>query len=107
MDAPTSLHKITIFAQLLKKLENKADALQVKIIKAAREEHLRLMLLNRYPLRLPQMPATMPAPVQELGKLLPEVKRIIETTADEQAAIDEVMNMLEYWHSLAQIHPGQ
>ena len=53
------------------------------------------------------MPATMPAAVQELGKLLPEVKRIIETTADEQAAIDEVMNMLEYWHSLAQIHPGQ
>ena len=47
MDAPTSLHKITIFAQLLKKLENKADALQVKIIKAAREEHLRLMLLSR------------------------------------------------------------
>ena len=81
MDAPTTLlHKLNVFAQLLKELGNKADALQVKIIKTASEEDLRLMLLSRYPLRLTQMPAITPALTQELEKLLPEVKRIIERT---------------------------
>ena len=62
----------------LKELENKADALLVKVIKAAIEEHPRLVLLNRFPLRLTQMPVTTPTLVQKFENLLPEVKRVIE-----------------------------
>ena len=78
MDAPTSLHKITSFYQLLNKLKNKTEALQFKIIKAAGEDDLRLMLLNRYPLKLIEMPETMTSLVDEVERLLPDIKKIIE-----------------------------
>ena len=78
MDAPTSLHKITSFYQLLNRLKNKTEALQFKIIKAAGEDDLRLMLLNRYPLKLTEMPETMASLVNEVERLLPDIKKIIE-----------------------------
>ena len=82
MDAPTSLHKITSFYQLLNRLKNKTEALQFKIIKAAGEDDLRLMLLNRYPLKLTEMPETMASLVDEVERLLPDIKKIIERAND-------------------------
>ena len=82
MDAPTSLHKITSFYQILNKLINKTEALQFKIIKAAGEDDLRLMLLNRYPLKLTEMPETMASLVDEVERLLPDIKKIIERAND-------------------------
>ena len=51
---------------------------QNKVIKAAGEDDLRHMLLNRYPLRLNAMPDTMAGVIRELEALLPDIKRIIE-----------------------------
>ena len=51
---------------------------QNTVIKAAGEEGLRYMLLNRYPLRLNAMPDTMAGIIRELETLLPDIKRIIE-----------------------------
>ena len=78
MNTPTNLHKLTVFSQLLDDLRAHTLSAQNKIIKAAGEEDLRLMLPNRYPLRLNEMPDTMSALVREVERLLPDIKRIIE-----------------------------
>ena len=79
MDTPTSLHKLTVLSQLVDELRNHTLAAQNKIIKAAGEEDLRYMLLNRYPLRLNAVPDTMAGVIRELETLLPDIKRIMET----------------------------
>ena len=33
MDAPTNLHQLTVFSQLLKELQKKTEAVQIKISK--------------------------------------------------------------------------
>ena len=78
MNTPTNLHKLTVFSQILYELHNQTLAVQIKIIKSAGDEDLRLMLLNRYPLRLNEMPDTMAALIRETERLLPDIKRIIE-----------------------------
>ena len=78
MDTPTRLHKLIVFSQLLDRLRNHTFEAQNTVIKAAGEEELRLMLLNRYPLQLNTMPNTMAGVIRELETLLPDVKRIIE-----------------------------
>ena len=78
MDMPASLHKLTVLSQLLDELLVHTIAAQNKIIKAAGEEDLRYILLNRYPLRLNAMPDTMVGLIRELETLLPDIKRIIE-----------------------------
>ena len=78
MDMPTRLHKLTALSQLLDRLRTQTLDAQNNVIKAAGENDLRLMLLNRYPLRLQAMPDTMAGVIRELEALLPEVKRIIE-----------------------------
>ena len=78
MDTPASLHKLTVLAQLLDRLRTHTLEAQNKVIKAAGEEDLRYMLLNRYPLRLTTMPDTMAGVIRELETLLPDIKRIIE-----------------------------
>ena len=78
MNTPTNLYKLTVFSQILDKLRSQTLAAQNRIIKAAGEKDLRLMLLNRYPLRLNEMPGTMAALLREIERLLPDVKRIIE-----------------------------
>ena len=78
MDNSTKLHKLTSFWQLLDELCNHTLIAQNKIIKAAGEEDLRLMLLRRYPLRLVEMPETMAAVIREIETLLPDIKIIIE-----------------------------
>ena len=77
MDPPTRLHKLTVLSQLLDRLRTHTLEAQNTIIKAAGED-LRLMLLNRYPLRLHTVPDTMAGVIWELEALLPDVKRIIE-----------------------------
>ena len=52
MDNPAKLHKLTVFSQLLVELHIQTLVIEHKIIKAAGEEDLRTMLLNRYPLKL-------------------------------------------------------
>ena len=49
----TISNKLTVFLQLLDELQ------QNKVIKAQCEEDLRYTLLNRYPVRLIEMPATL------------------------------------------------
>ena len=78
MDTPTRLHKLTVLSQLLDRLRIHTLEAQNTAIKVAGEEELRLMLLNRYPLRLNTIPDTMAGVTQELETLLPDVKRIIE-----------------------------
>ena len=56
--------------------------MQFKIIKNAGEDDLRLMLINRYPLKLTEMPETMAALVQEVERLLPDIKKIVEKFND-------------------------
>ena len=56
MDTPTSLHKLTVLSQLVDELRAHTLATQNRVIKAAGEEDLRYMLLNRYPLRLNTVP---------------------------------------------------
>ena len=78
MDTPTRLHKLTVLAQLLDRLRTQTLEAQNTVIKAAGEEDLRHMLLNRYPLRLNAMLDTMAGVIRELEALLPDIKRIIE-----------------------------
>ena len=78
MDTPTRLHKLTVLSQLLDRLRTQTLEAQNKVIKAAGEEELRLMLLNRYPLRLHTIPDSIAGVIRELEALLPDVKRIIE-----------------------------
>ena len=78
MDMPTRLHKLTVFSQLLDRLRTQTLDAQNCVIKAAGEEDLRLMLLNRYPMRLNAIADTMAGVIREMEALLPDVKRIIE-----------------------------
>ena len=78
MNTPINLHKLTVFSQILNELLVQTLAEQNRIIKSAGEEDLPYMLLNRYPLRLNEMPNTMSALIREVGGLLPEIKRITE-----------------------------
>ena len=78
MDTPTRLHKLTVLSQLLDRLRTHTLEAQNSIIKAAEEKDLRLLLLNRYPLRLHTVPDTMAGVIREMEALLPDVKRIIE-----------------------------
>ena len=78
MDTPTRLHKLTALSQLLDRLRTQTLDAQNNVIKAAGEDDLRLMLLNRYPLQLQAIPDTMAGVIRELEALLPDVKRIIE-----------------------------
>ena len=52
MNTPINLHKLTVFSQLLVEINFQTLDAEHKIIKAAGEEDLRTMLLNRYPLKL-------------------------------------------------------
>ena len=56
MDNPIKLHKLTVLSQLLVELNFQTLETQTRVIKAAGEEDLRTMLLNRYPLKLNEMP---------------------------------------------------
>ena len=78
MDTPTRLHKLTVLSLLLDRLRTHTLEAQNTVIKTAGEEDLRLMLLNRYPLRLNAVPDTMAGVIRQLEALLPDVKRIIE-----------------------------
>ena len=78
MDTPTKLHKLTVVSQIIDELHNHTLEAQNKVIKTAGEDDLRLMLLNRYPLRLTNTPDTMAGIIRELETLLPDIKRIIE-----------------------------
>ena len=78
MNTPTNLHKLTVFSQLLVELNFQTMDAEHKIIKAAGEEELRTMLLNRYPLKLNEMPKTMTALIWAVEEILPDIKRIIE-----------------------------
>ena len=72
------------FFQLLKELQNKTDAMQIKIIKAAGENDLRIMLISRYPLKLTENPNTkrMTELVRKVDRVSPNIKRIIERVGD-------------------------
>ena len=78
MDNPTKLHKLTVLSQLLVELHLQTLETQTRVIKAAGEEDLRTMLLNRYLLRLNEMPKTMTSLIKAVKELLPDIKRIIE-----------------------------
>ena len=78
MDNPTKLHKLTVLSQLLAELNFQTLETQTRVIKAAGEEDLRTMLLNRYPLKLNEMPKTMTSLIKAVEELLPDIKRIIE-----------------------------
>ena len=78
MNTPTNLHKLTVFSQLLVQLHIQTLEKQTRVIKAAGEEDLRTLLLNRYPLKLNEMPTTMTALIRAVEEILPDIKRIIE-----------------------------
>ena len=78
MNDPAKLHKLTVFSQLLVELHVQTLDVEHKIINAAGEEDLHTMLLNRYPLKLNEMPDTMTALIRRVEELLPDIKRIIE-----------------------------
>ena len=78
MDNPTKLHKLTVLSQLLVELNFQTLETQTRVIKAAGEEDLRTMLLDRYPLKLNEMPKTMTSLIKAVEELLPDIKRIIE-----------------------------
>ena len=78
MDNPAKLHKLTVFSQLLVELHIQTLETQTRVFKAAGEEDLRTMLLNRYPLKLNEMPTTMTALIRAVEGILPDIKRIIE-----------------------------
>ena len=81
--------------------------MQTRVIKAAGEEDLRTMLLNRYPLKLNEMPNTMSALIRAVEELLPDIKRIIKNqkkiyihmmehmTPEEKTALNDVFKLLE------------
>ena len=78
MDNPAKLHKLTVFSQLLVELNFQTLETQTTVIETAGEEDLRTMLLNRYPLKLNEMPTTMTSLIKAVEELLPDIKRIIE-----------------------------
>ena len=78
MDNPTKLHKLTVLSQLLAELNFQTLETQTRVIKAAGEEDLLTMLLNRYPLKLNEMPTTMTALIKAVEELLPDIKKILE-----------------------------
>ena len=78
MDNPAKLHKLTVFSQLLVELHIQTLETQTRVIKSAGEEDLRTILLNRYPLKLNEMPKTMTALIRAVEEILPDIKRIIE-----------------------------
>ena len=86
MDAPANLHQLTVFSQLLKELQNKTEGMQFKIIEAAGENDLRIMLISRYPLKLTENTLSetksMTELVQEVERVSPTIKRIIEKVGD-------------------------
>ena len=77
MDNPAKLHKLTVFSQLLVEFHIQRLDVEHKIIKAAGLEDLRTMLLNRYPLKLNEMPTTLTAPLRKVEELLPDIEKII------------------------------
>ena len=78
MDNPTKLHKLTVLSQLLVELHIQTLETHTRVIKTAGEEDLRTMLLNRYPLKLNEMPKTITSLIKAVEELLPDIKRIIE-----------------------------
>ena len=78
MNTPTNLHKLTVFSQLLGELLVQTLEAENRVIKAACEEDLRCMLLNRYPLRLTEMPETMAELIRKVKEILPDIKQIIK-----------------------------
>ena len=68
MNTPTNLHKFTVFSQLLVELNFQTMETQTRVIKSAGEEDLHTMLLNRYPLKLNEMPKTMTALIRRLKR---------------------------------------
>ena len=78
MNDLAKLHKVTVFSQILTELHIQTLDVEHKIIKAAGKEDLRTMLLNRYPLKLNEMPQTMTALIRKVEELLPDITRIIE-----------------------------
>ena len=67
-----------MFSQLLDGLRAQTLETQTRVIKAACEEDLRYMLLNRHLLRLIEMPDTMTELIRKVTEILPEINRIIE-----------------------------
>ena len=78
MDNPTKLHKLTVLSQLLAELNRQTEETQNRVIKDSGTEELRTALLNRYPLKLNEMPKTMTSLIKAVEELLPDIKRIIE-----------------------------
>ena len=78
MDNPTKLHKLTVFSQILVELNFQTLETQTRVIRAVGEEDLRTMLLNRYPLKLNEMPNNVTSLIKAVEELLPDIKRIIE-----------------------------
>ena len=78
MDNPAKLHKLTVLSQLLVELHIQTLETQTRVIKYLGEEDLRTMLLNRYPLRLNEMPKTITSLIKAVKDLLPDMKRIVE-----------------------------
>ena len=62
-------NKLAVFSQLLDELQQK------KVIKAECEEDLRCTLLNRYPVRLVEMPGTMVELIRKATELFPEIQK--------------------------------
>ena len=75
MDNPTKLHKLTVLSPLLVELHIQTLETQTR---DSSEEDLSTMLLNRYPLRLSEMPKTMTSLIKAIEELLPDIKKIIE-----------------------------
>ena len=76
MNNPTKLHKLTVLSQLLVELHTQTLETQTRVIKSSVQEDLRTMLLNRYPLRINEMPKTMTSLIKAVEDLLPDIKRI-------------------------------
>ena len=69
MDNPAKLQQLTVFSHLLVELHIQTLETQTRVIKAAVEEDLRTMILNRYPLKLNEMPTTMTALIRKVEEL--------------------------------------
>ena len=98
MNTPAKLHKLTVFSQNLNELLVQTLAEQNRIIKSAGEEDLRYMLLNRYPLRLNEIPDTIAALIREVEGLLPDIKRIIELLKNKKLNYIHT-TLLKYIHT--------
>ena len=81
---PQTFTNLRFFSQLLKELQNKTEAMQIKIIKVAGEKDLRIMLINRYPLKLTEDPSTKSVTelVQEDKRVSSNIKKIIKRVRD-------------------------